>query len=678
MSPTKTLIQQYPLKKIKIIKKTLSPIVGLIFSAAFIAIPLTAALAFLSPAVAFFILAGAAVLLFGLAGFMFYYQLLYYNNYFYDLTPDGLVISKGVFGRWKITVPAHKVQDVYLDQDLLDRVFGLYDLHLSTATDVSQREAHIDGVGSADAQALRGILLKWITGGTAKKDVASTTAAEAAVKSIPVSNAGMWILMLSYLFSAAIFLAIFFWPLAILSPLAAVIGYLQFKAIRYELRKDGVFIRTGFLIPRENIFLYRNIQDVEDTQGVLERFLGIHTLLVKTMTDTSAAQAMLNFVLSEDAKKTREEILERSKKASKQAATSTSTTAKAAVRRADVKTLENPFKLSFLRSARYSALVAFCFILAAYVVSLVVLLLVFAAGERGVLPAVFILAAVAGLALVAVVLGILVKAVVLNVSYSFAVASDVVRISIKFIASTVKQIPYTKVQDIEKHISFSDSFAGLAEVTFETGAKDYVGKEGQGRAVSMTTMNETVPALLEADADKLKKIIADRMGVDLAKIGENPLVTRIPLSKRKPLKKTLWWTIIPALIIILLFAAGVITRWPAINALLAAAVILTIPTLIAKYFYEKAYLRKYFYDANSDVLVIRKGVFGSRELTIPFTKIQEVFIDRDILDLAFGLYDIYVSTATGRSVLNAHVDGVTAADAEAIALLIVERIAAVK
>ena len=98
----------------------------------------------------------------------------------------------------------------------------------------------------------------------------------------------------------------------------------------------------------------------------------------------------------------------------------------------------------------------------------------------------------------------------------------------------------------------------------------------------------------------------------------------------------------------------------------------------AKYWYEREYLRKYFYDLNDDVLAIRKGVFGSRELTIPFAKIQEVFINRDILDLVFGLYDVYVSTATGRSILNAHLDGLEQDNAEKAALLIIEKIAASK
>lgn len=62
----------------------------------------------------------------------------------------------------EISIPYERVQDVYVDQDLWDRIFHLYDVHLSTATWTSGMEAHIDGVESDAANGLREVLLKTI------------------------------------------------------------------------------------------------------------------------------------------------------------------------------------------------------------------------------------------------------------------------------------------------------------------------------------------------------------------------------------------------------------------------------------------------------------------------------------------------------------------------------------
>ena len=73
-------------------------------------------------------------LLFLIILIVYLYQRWYYAVYFYDLTPDYIVIKKGPITPREITIPYERVQDVYVDQDLLDRIFGLYDVHLSSAT----------------------------------------------------------------------------------------------------------------------------------------------------------------------------------------------------------------------------------------------------------------------------------------------------------------------------------------------------------------------------------------------------------------------------------------------------------------------------------------------------------------------------------------------------------------
>lgn len=90
------------------------------------------------------------------------YQRWYFAVYFYDLTPDFIQIKKGPITPREITLPYERIQDVYVDQDLLDRFFGLYDVHLSSATASSGMEAHIDGVGKQAAEGLRTALLQTV------------------------------------------------------------------------------------------------------------------------------------------------------------------------------------------------------------------------------------------------------------------------------------------------------------------------------------------------------------------------------------------------------------------------------------------------------------------------------------------------------------------------------------
>ncbi len=87
------------------------------------------------------------------------WEIFYFKSYFYDIDKDYLLIRKGVISRGEIHVLYNKIQDVYLNQDFLDRLFGLYDVHLETAGFSSGMEAHIDGVSEKNAQRLRDILM---------------------------------------------------------------------------------------------------------------------------------------------------------------------------------------------------------------------------------------------------------------------------------------------------------------------------------------------------------------------------------------------------------------------------------------------------------------------------------------------------------------------------------------
>ena len=159
--------EQFPLSKKKIIKKTLVGVIMYLlllpFLCFFVGMPVITigmiiglgsglALALLTLLVFLVLLAVGGWLI-------YWYQRKYFEVYFYDFTADFIQIRKGVITPREITIPYERVQDVYVDQDVLDRMFGLYDVHLSSATAASGMEAHIDGLEQQAAEGLRTTLL---------------------------------------------------------------------------------------------------------------------------------------------------------------------------------------------------------------------------------------------------------------------------------------------------------------------------------------------------------------------------------------------------------------------------------------------------------------------------------------------------------------------------------------
>lgn len=155
--------EKYPLSPKKITKKSIGGLIGwgILF------VPLTIALLiwFITSAETWVLLltVGSFLIYTLLVGINIWYQKVYFDTYFYDLTDHFIVIRKGVIIPQEINIPYERVQDVYVDQDIFDRIFGIYDVHLSTATISSGMAAHIDGVEKAAADGLREHLLKTIS-----------------------------------------------------------------------------------------------------------------------------------------------------------------------------------------------------------------------------------------------------------------------------------------------------------------------------------------------------------------------------------------------------------------------------------------------------------------------------------------------------------------------------------
>lgn len=169
MSKTREL---YPLSNRKVIKKTLRGVIGhFIFwfsMSAMIVLPMIFGIYqktnpehYYSAGFKVFGIFTVFLILFFvlLSTFIYLYQKWYFNVYYYDLTEQGVIIKKGPITPKEVTIPYENIQDVGVDQDLFDRFFGLYDVHISSANFVSGLEAHIDGVLKDGAEGLKNAIL---------------------------------------------------------------------------------------------------------------------------------------------------------------------------------------------------------------------------------------------------------------------------------------------------------------------------------------------------------------------------------------------------------------------------------------------------------------------------------------------------------------------------------------
>ena len=162
---------QFPLSRKKIWKKTIASIfIWVIVFVVLLGFPFLEILMSASATVSNTLLTSAilhillpvivlAIIVFIL---IYIYQRWYFSVYYYDLTDNFVIIKKGPIAPQEITIPYERIQDVYVDQDIWDRMFGLYDVHLSSATFASGREAHIDGVEKEAADGLKNLLLTTI------------------------------------------------------------------------------------------------------------------------------------------------------------------------------------------------------------------------------------------------------------------------------------------------------------------------------------------------------------------------------------------------------------------------------------------------------------------------------------------------------------------------------------
>ena len=427
---------------------------------------------------------------------------------------------------------------------------------------------------------------------------------------------------------------------------------------RYELQDNGVFIRSGIFARSRGTILYSQIQDVQETQPLIGRLLGFTTLQIKTMGAQAGTMAGLT---SNDAAEIKRSILQRM---------SHSTAPRVATETPGAM----PYPIRATKKALFYAIpVAIATML---IIGGAVLFVTLAVSLKSINLILFTNLLLPLLVLGGVIWAVLViNAAIFERAFSYALTEDYFAKKYQFINKYDVHIPYQKIQDLIFKEGPLDRVFGFADVTIETGERMVPQQRNSGQAI----MAGAVGPFKRDDASALHERLLRSMG--LRKTQPDNLRQHHPLDARKPLKKTAGsaWYLLVLLVIAISIAAGLRSMLPPpvaellepVRLAIIAAVLLVVSTIVTLW-YEYAYFKSYDYADTTELLRLRKGVFFIDVLTIPYDKIQHIFVDQDVFDRLFGLWDVHVASA-GTTGVQLHIDGVRKEDAEALRDLFLQR-----
>ncbi len=326
MNQQSALQQQFPLSTRKIWKKLIERLAALYVLALLIAVVdiiimyvARGSIDSLITSILWGVILGGMVLLAVITLIYAWYLRVYIRRYYYDGEEHFITIKKGVFAPTEIHVQWLKIQDVYVDQDILDRILGIYDVHIASATASSGIEAHIDGVDHAAAEGLKKFLLNKVSGSGKNSshtsdNVQTLNQTEAPkVKTINLSEdissdkyplldkwfyISMVLRVLGSIFGPLVIVLWIFggmsdsstfqtnlliWiVMCVVSLVYNIISlFLWRKNYAFKFNTDNIYYRTGVISISEKHMPYSSIQDVTINQGMVDRLFGIASVVIE-------------------------------------------------------------------------------------------------------------------------------------------------------------------------------------------------------------------------------------------------------------------------------------------------------------------------------------------------------------------------------------------------------------
>ena len=96
--------------------------------------------------------------------------------------------------------------------------------------------------------------------------------------------------------------------------------------------------------------------------------------------------------------------------------------------------------------------------------------------------------------------------------------------------------------------------------------------------------------------------------------------------------------------------------------------------LILDIIYQYLYIVNFKYFTDGKSLTIKKGIISRHEITLPFNRITDLYVDQGIIDRVLGLNDLHFSSPTSTSGSAAHIAGLGKNDCDEVRRIILEYI----
>lgn len=343
-----------PLSKTKIIKKTLNDLPPIIFFVIGISFLLIMPLVFRQDNLDnltsgyIFQVAFRIVMVFIVVFLIdLFYQYLYYRAYSYEFRDGDASISKGVVSRSTGHVNYDRLQNIYVDQDFLDRIFGLYDVHYETAGEKSAFYSHVDGLKKENADRLVEFLTNRNKPNSTqrpieekldmdmKENITEDDQRVITIKDCPLLQSYVWISALKISFWLSIFSAFFliagcrtndtfgsiiiftsfliYWITIFILLFIVTFIYMSiwYKNFSYKLDFEKGEIRSKVIGESVSYFNYDRLQNINVTQGIIERFFGMYHIYIETAGEASSLRLSIPALNKENSEKIRNFLLEK-------------------------------------------------------------------------------------------------------------------------------------------------------------------------------------------------------------------------------------------------------------------------------------------------------------------------------------------------------------------------------
>lgn len=292
---------------------------------------------------------GALFLIIGICIF----EYLYYKFYYYSFRENNAEIKKGVISSATGHVRYERLQNIYVDQDIWDRIFGLYDVHYETAGETSGFYSHVDGLNKENSDKLVKFLNDQINnsdnGSSHSENIQQqTTVAQESQKNqdnIPIIDISrencpissvlvligtlkmsiVLIMIVLYVLGAMLqshfvttkptnFNLIFFLSIFIVVAGSFMINFIWYKNFYFYFGKDKAEIRTKVIGQSSSFLYYNRIQNVNVRQGITDRLFGLYSLSIETAGEKSSIALNIPGLSQVNADKLRDYLIAKSQK----------------------------------------------------------------------------------------------------------------------------------------------------------------------------------------------------------------------------------------------------------------------------------------------------------------------------------------------------------------------------